>query len=485
MNQYCSPARILILLFSFCLVSGGTAAENRLYLGQEPPGLTPKVFAPGFISLDNRYESFITFTPDGNECYFTHHQIEWQPCRIMMTVYRNGQWTTPQKASFSDTNSSLCPSITHDGTRLFFSKNASIYQSLRNEEGDWSTPVLVSQPVSSSSYEFSCHFSDKGNMFVCSWRSGGMGGCDGWRIPFVDGQWQQAQNLRVLNSSVGDCCFAPGPNEDYLIFQSRRPPTGNAGGFFGTDLFISFATPEGGWTTPRNLGPIINSPATDGFPWISHDGRYMFFASDRQGTNDIYWVETRAFLPDPNGPVRNLNTRERYNSIQAAAIFAQDGDVIVIDPDIYQESIDLTGKTLLLQSVDPNNPVYIGGTIIQGRIDNPVVILQSNSRDCEIAGLTIRAGSVGIRGTETNATICNCRIMDNVTNGMELFQSSSPLLKNCLITANGQTGIKMHPPVGRGMSPCAPTIESCIIVDNGDGAIDGGEPIIVNSTIED
>jgi hypothetical protein len=75
--------------------------------------------------------------------------------------------------------------------------------------------------------------------------------------------------------------------------------------------------------------------------------------------------------------------------------------------------------------------------------------------------------------------------MDNVTNGMELFESSSPLLKNCLITANGQTGIKMHPHVGRDETPCAPTIENCIIADNGNEAIDGGEPIIVDSIIED
>ncbi|MFC1765888.1 hypothetical protein ACFL6U_27905 [Planctomycetota bacterium] len=271
------------------------------YLGQEPPGLTPKVFAPGFISLTQRYESFITFTPDGNECYFTEHHKEWAPYWIMKTVCRDGVWTTPQRVSFSN-NYSLCPSISSDGTKFIFSKGSSVYQCLRIAEDQWSAPTKISSPVSSSSHEFSCHLSDKGNMFVCSWRPGGLGGCDGWRIPFVNGQWQPAENLKSLNSTVGDCCFVPGPNEDYLIFQSRRPPTGGKGGFFGSDLFISFATPAGGWTAPRNLGPTINSPATDGFPWISHDGRYLFFASDRQGANDIYWVETRAFLSDPNEP---------------------------------------------------------------------------------------------------------------------------------------------------------------------------------------
>jgi parallel beta-helix repeat protein len=75
--------------------------------------------------------------------------------------------------------------------------------------------------------------------------------------------------------------------------------------------------------------------------------------------------------------------------------------------------------------------------------------------------------------------------MDNITHGIELFDSSSPILKNCLITANGQTGITMHEAMGRGNPPCAPAIENCIIVNNGNTAIDGGEPVIIESIIRD
>jgi hypothetical protein len=318
-------------------------------------------------------------------------------------------------------------------------------------------------------------------MFVCSWRPGGLGGCDGWVIPYVNGQWQQAQNLRTLNSHVGDCCFAPGPNEDYLIFQSRRPPTGGGGGFFGTDLHISFATDEGGWTAPRNLGSIINSSATDLGPWISYDGRYLFFSSDRQGPHDIYWVSTDAFLPDPNGPIQNLTSNQRFNSIQCAINYADEGNTIVINPGVYNESIVLTSKTVVLQSVDPNNPSSIGSTIIQGSTDSPVVTLQGNPTACEIAGLTIRAGSIGIKGTGTNTTIRNCRIMDNTTHGLELSQGSSPNLQHCLITSNGQTGITMLD--GPGRNPCQPNIENCIIVGNSQADIVGGEPVITDSVV--
>ncbi|MBE0655504.1 MAG: hypothetical protein IH594_17005, partial [Bacteroidales bacterium] len=40
------------------------------YLGQNPPGLTPEIFAPGIISTE-QFEFGGTFSPDGTEFFFT------------------------------------------------------------------------------------------------------------------------------------------------------------------------------------------------------------------------------------------------------------------------------------------------------------------------------------------------------------------------------------------------------------------------------
>jgi hypothetical protein len=406
----------MILLAALPGLAAADAAPAP-YMGQEPPGLVPKIFAPGFISLADRRESFITFTPDGNECYFTVHQTEWAPYWIMMTVYRDGAWTTPQRAPFTN-DVSLCPSISPDGSRLFFcshrdnAKGHGVWQCLRTAEGDWSTPVEMDRQISSGSMEFSCHLSDKGNMFVCSWRAGGQGGCDGWRIPYVDGRFQQAENLTALNSSVGDCCFVPGPHEAYLIFQSRRPPSGNQGGFFGTDLFISFASPKGGWTPPRNLGPTINSSATDGFASISHDGRYLFFSSDRAGTNDIYWVSVKAFLPDPNGPISNLSTGQRFASIQAAINYAEPGQVIQLSPGTYKENLILPDIPLTIRSANPLDPAVVAGTMLAGDKKSPVVKLLPGTCVRSIQGLTITGGADGIVDSGPQLQLSACVIPD-------------------------------------------------------------------------
>ena len=152
---------------------------------------------------------------------------------------------------------------------------------------------------------------------------------------------------------------------------------------------------------------------------------------------------------------------------------------------MYREIITLN-KNIVLQSLDPNDTYYIGGTIIEGQMNEPVLNLGENSGSCEIAGVTLRAGSVGIMGTGTNATIRNCRIIDNVGNGIELSFESKPNLLGSLVTANGGNGIMMHDTTyGRHTLYCEPIIKKCCIVDNEGAGVVGGRPMIVDSVIEE
>jgi hypothetical protein len=117
-------------------------------------------------------------------------------------------------------------------------------------------------------------------------------------------------------------------------------------------------------------------------------------------------------------------------------------------------------------------------------MNEPVLTLEGEALACEIAGLTLRTGSVGIKGTATDSIFRNCRIMDNVTHGIELFKGSKPYLLHCLITANGNVGIKMYATSGRVVRYCEPIIENCYIVDNDEAGIVGGNPLIMDSIIQ-
>jgi hypothetical protein len=89
-----------------------------------------------------------------------------------------------------------------------------------------------------------------------------------------------------------------------LYFDDSRP-----GGYGGFDIYMTTrATKKDPWGPPVNLGPKVNSSATDGYPWISPDGLELYFVSYRSGgygDADI-WVARRSTVNSPWGDAVNL-----------------------------------------------------------------------------------------------------------------------------------------------------------------------------------
>lgn len=80
----------------------GTDLPERtgVYFGQQPPGLTPERFAPGFISMEDRYELNSIFSADGAEFYFSVSTTTPEEkaqgeyfYKVMFTQLKNGHWT--------------------------------------------------------------------------------------------------------------------------------------------------------------------------------------------------------------------------------------------------------------------------------------------------------------------------------------------------------------------------------------------------------
>ncbi len=70
-----------------------------------------------------------------------------------------------------------------------------------------------------------------------------------------------------------------------VIFASRRLE-----GFGGYDLFISNKTPDG-WTEPKNMGPNINSPYDEKYPFLTNNKKSLYYCSNKPegiGGDDIY-----------------------------------------------------------------------------------------------------------------------------------------------------------------------------------------------------
>jgi hypothetical protein len=102
------------------------------------------------------------------------------------------------------------------------------------------------------------------------------------------GSWSVPVNVgpivNTADSEAGPALSADGLS--VYFYNATRP------GFGGNDIWVSQrATLSAPWGAPVNLGPTINSAASDFVPAFSADGHWMFFASDRPGgfgLADIY-----------------------------------------------------------------------------------------------------------------------------------------------------------------------------------------------------
>lgn len=95
----------------------------------------------------------------------------------------------------------------------------------------------------------------------------------------------------AINSPYPDYAPVISADESVLLFTSRRP--GSTGGKTASDglpyedIYISEKTPGGTWSTPRNIGPPLNTATHDACIALSADGQTLFlFKSDNGG--DIF-----------------------------------------------------------------------------------------------------------------------------------------------------------------------------------------------------
>ena len=66
------------------------------------------------------------------------------------------------------------------------------------------------------------------------------------------------------------------PDESYLLLV----PYGRKDGYGSFDIYAS-EQKDGTWTSPRNLGPKVNTNQRDYSPRLSPDGKYLFWTSER------------------------------------------------------------------------------------------------------------------------------------------------------------------------------------------------------------
>lgn len=281
-----------LLLFALSVMISTSCVNKVKYLDNDLPDLIPKKYAVGIINIDGRYQQNITMSPDGSELLFTQTDSAlWRYERIIR-VRNLGQnrivVDTPQFVKdFKYERVWMIgePMISLDNKDLYFVADypPAIWNSRRTPSGDWSSPIKM-DTLSGKGANWYVTVSINNTLYFTNdtvFKSPLQNGKHNSRLK-VDGLFNKKQAVDPFISQ----------NEDYIIYASTRE-----GGYGQSDLYISFNDGKGNWSDGYNLGSDINTKFREFAPYISPDGKYLFFSRRDKWQNasfsDIYWVSTK------------------------------------------------------------------------------------------------------------------------------------------------------------------------------------------------
>jgi Tol biopolymer transport system component len=247
----------------------------------------------GLVSKDS-VDFGAAFSRDGKSFYFS--RSENKRSNIFVSRYEGAAWTNPVMLPFNAENYSTAdPAFSQDGMLYFISnrpkdlsdtlKDYDIWQVRPLSNGQWAAPENVTQ-INSDSNEYYISFSRNGNLYFSSSRKGGYGEEDIYVSRFVKRQYTTPENLgKMINTEHSE--YDPGisAKEDMIVFASsgRQDALGKA------DLYYSKKENGDSWGTVQTMGVKINTATREYCPYFSPDGSWFFFSSE----GDVKWIDTK------------------------------------------------------------------------------------------------------------------------------------------------------------------------------------------------
>lgn len=278
----------LFLSSSYLILTLSLQAQNSTielkgeYIGQEKPGLTPKIFAPGFISTKEHSEISAFLHPNGKEFYYTLIGGAYENYTLMVCKQVDGKWSKPHPLMDAD---GMVPVITKDGQKLFYGsieltdendtkREPNLWVMVR-EGDDWGNPKPLDSDVNTpDGGEWFPSIADNGTLYF---KSGNfMEGTEKLYYSEVkNGSYQKAKPVAFTSEYFTEDPFMA-PDESYVIFSPAGPK------LFGP-MHISFRDEQGNWSKPKDMGLEGTLPS------LSPNREYLFFIKNE----DVYWVDAQ------------------------------------------------------------------------------------------------------------------------------------------------------------------------------------------------
>ncbi|GAA4390916.1 hypothetical protein [Hymenobacter koreensis] len=251
-----------------------------------------------------------SLTPDGRTLVFARSQPDFKDAHILVAQrQRNGEWSAPQALPFTSPRySDSDPTFAPDGRTLYFTSDrpAPGRDSTRHDLDlwqvswngrQWGQPAHLGTTLNGKGPELGPCFHE-GYLYFSAARRSGHGGLDVYRARQEDAGFGAPENLGPsVNTAASESDAELTPDGRWLLLWSDR-----AGGTGSADLYAAPRTASG-WGPAVHLPAGLNSPEFDFTPSLSADGQWLYFASTRAvapssgravvGQSNLYRVRLR------------------------------------------------------------------------------------------------------------------------------------------------------------------------------------------------
>ncbi len=287
--------------------------DSLPYLGQNPPDTIPIRFGPSYLITNGSWgwHGSPKFSPDGKEMFFVKYHFNLPSGNAKMYFMKdvNGVWTMPAQPSFASDSIDNSPVYSPDGNRLYFSSyrtGAMRYYFVTRTGNSWSQPTMLNMTYQSMPGSPGWDFAMTQDSTIYFSLYTQANGADLYLSRINNGQYSTFERLpNQINTASNEISPYISPDEKYIMFGSNR-----TGSYGLHDVYISFKKTDGTWTQAQNMGNRINGTSEDSFPWVTPDGKYMFFNSAKTGdlAYNAYWVDSKVI--DRFKPVGIIKTGE-------------------------------------------------------------------------------------------------------------------------------------------------------------------------------
>jgi Tol biopolymer transport system component len=235
----------------------------------------PTVVGPGVVSTPAE-EFKATVSPDGQTLLYVVTDHLFRHMTIVESHRRGATWGRPEVAAFSGVWRDGDPAFAPDGRALVFISNRpyvgdpagtprhnfNMWRVERGSDGTWGPPMSLGTTVNTDTSAFAPSLTAGGVLYFSR-------GDAIYRAEPVGRAYAAPTALPMHGGDPGISA-----DERFIVFDAAAGDAGNS------DLFVSCRTRDG-WSAPMRFQEPVNSAANEGDPWVSADGHWLYFYSDR------------------------------------------------------------------------------------------------------------------------------------------------------------------------------------------------------------